>query len=147
VAGTGSRVSSSLLRNADLGLIRISQCQHVELKLYVQSESLGDELDTELDVYRRVENSPEHHPGRSAVRSLIESFELETSSGRHRCLVHIPLWESALNIKNRNPARRLPPPVIAFLLDFLHQECNLAHTDIKEVNILLPADSSVLTQF
>ena len=110
-------------------------------------------MDTELDVYRRIGNSPKDHPGHSAVRSLIDSFELETPSGRHRCLVHIPLWESALNIKNRNSIRRLPPPVMAFLLkrtflalDFLHQECHVAHTDIKEANILLPADSSVLTE-
>jgi serine/threonine-protein kinase SRPK3 len=115
---------------------------------------LGKEVDTELDVYRRIENSPKHHPGRQAVRSVIDSFELETPSGRHRCLVHIPLWESALNIKNCNPIRRLPPPVLAFLLkrlfvalDFLHEECHVAHTDIKEANILLPADQSVLTEF
>lgn len=32
-------------------------------------------------------------------------------------------------------------------LDFLHQDCRIAHTDVKEANILLPADSSVLTEF
>jgi serine/threonine protein kinase len=32
-------------------------------------------------------------------------------------------------------------------LDFLHQECHIVHTDIKEANILLPADSSILTEF
>jgi serine/threonine-protein kinase SRPK3 len=65
-----------------------------------------------------------------------------------------PLWESALGLKHRNPIRRLSQPVIAFLLkrlflalDLLYQECHMVHTDIKEVNILLPADSSVLTQF
>lgn len=59
-----------------------------------------------------------------------------------------------LNIKHSNPIRRLPPPVLAFVLkrlflalDLLHEECLIAHTDIKEANILLPADSSVLTQF
>jgi serine/threonine-protein kinase SRPK3 len=138
-----------------LGLIYHRECQHVTLKLYVQSDFLGDELDTELDVYRRISKAPEHHPGRSAVRSLLDSFELNTSTGKsHRCLVHTPLWESALNLKHRNPIRRLPQPIIAFLLkrlflalDFLHQECHVVHTDIKEANILLPADSSVLTQF
>ncbi|KAF2719936.1 kinase-like protein [Polychaeton citri CBS 116435] len=132
----------------------LDECQHVALKLYVQSDFLGNELDNELDVYRRIENSPKHHPGRSAVRSSLDSFEVDTPSGRHRCLVHIPLWESVLNIKHRNPIQRLPQPVIAFLLkrlflalDLLHQECHVAHTDIKEANILLPADSSVLTQF
>ena len=132
----------------------ISECRHVALKLYVQFDSLGSELDTELDVYRRIANSPDHHPGRSAIRSLLDTFEVDTPRGRHRCLVHAPLWDSALGIKHRNPMRRLPQPVMAFLLkrlflalDLLHRECHIAHTDIKEANILLPADSSVLTQF
>jgi serine/threonine-protein kinase SRPK3 len=136
-------------------LYHCSECQHVALKLYVQSDFLGSELDTELDVYRRIAKSREHHPGRSAVRSLLESFEVNTLTGKnHRCLVHTPLWESALNLKHRNPIERLPQPVIAFLLkrlflalDLLHQECHVVHTDIKEANILLPADFSVLTQF
>lgn len=129
-------------------------CRHVALKLYVQSDCLESELDTELDVYRRIESAPNHHPGRHAVRSMLDSFELATPSGRHRCLVHEPLWDSALNIKHRNPVRRLPQPVVAFLLkrlflalDLLHRECHVAHTDIKEANILLPADPSVLTHF
>jgi serine/threonine-protein kinase SRPK3 len=32
-------------------------------------------------------------------------------------------------------------------LDLLHRECHIAHTDIKEANILLGADDSVLTAF
>ena len=29
-------------------------------------------------------------------------------------------------------------------LDLLHRECHIAHTDIKEAKILLPADASIL---
>jgi serine/threonine-protein kinase SRPK3 len=32
-------------------------------------------------------------------------------------------------------------------LDFLHNECHIAHTDIKEANMLLGADESVLRTF
>nr|POE76162.1 serine/threonine-protein kinase srpk [Quercus suber] len=115
---------------------------------------MGSELDNELNVYQRIGKSPENHLGRSAVRSLLDSFDVEGSSACHRCLVHTPLWESALKLKHRNAVRRLPVPVIAFLLkrlfhalELLHEECHVAHTDIKEANILLEADSSVLTQF
>ncbi|OTA34078.1 hypothetical protein BTJ68_05930 [Hortaea werneckii EXF-2000] len=59
-----------------------------------------------------------------------------------------------LSLKRRNPVRRLPQPVLAFMfrrlfhaLDLLHNECRIAHTDIKEANILLPADSSIMTEF
>nr|POE77426.1 serine/threonine-protein kinase srpk [Quercus suber] len=133
--------------------MNIRKTQHVALKLYVRSESMGTELDTELSVYRRIERAPEHHPGRYAVRSLLDSFDVDGPCGQHRCLVHTPLWESALKIKHRNAVGRLPVPVVAFLLkrlfhalDFLHEECHVAHTDIKEANILLGADSSVLTE-
>lgn len=69
-------------------------------------------------------------------------------------MVHAPLWESMLSFKRRNPVRRLPQPVLAFMLrrlfyalDLLHNECHVAHTDIKEANILLPADASIITEF
>jgi serine/threonine protein kinase len=59
-----------------------------------------------------------------------------------------------LKIKHRNPVGRLPVPVLALILkrlfhalDLLHTECHVAHTDIKEANILLAADSSILTRF
>ncbi|KAI6855260.1 hypothetical protein KC338_g8940 [Hortaea werneckii] len=59
-----------------------------------------------------------------------------------------------LSFKRRNPVRRLPQPVLALMLrrlfyalDLLHNECHVAHTDIKEANILLPADASIITEF
>lgn len=131
-----------------------SECRHVALKLFIDSKSIGIEQDNELNVYKRIENSPKDHPGRSAVRSLLDSFDINGPNGRHRCLVHPPLWESILNLRHRNPVRRLPAPVIAFVLkrlfqalDLLHKECHVAHTDIKEANMLLGADESVLGAF
>lgn len=49
---------------------------------------------------------------------------------------------------------KLPATVVAFMLkrlfhalDFLHNECHVAHTDIKEANILVGADKAVLQAF
>ncbi|KAK7536422.1 kinase-like domain-containing protein [Phyllosticta citribraziliensis] len=130
------------------------QCRHVALKIFIHSVSTGSELENELDVYKRIETAAKDHPGRSAVRSLLDSFYVDGPKGRHRCLVHPPLWESLLEIRHRNPVRRLPEPVVAFVLkrlfqalDFLHTECHVAHTDIKEANVLLGADSPVLKTF
>lgn len=115
---------------------------------------MGYALNTELDVYKRIEKSPRHHPGRRAVRNSLDSFHVDGPSGRHICLVHPPLWESLLNIKHRNDVGRLPAEVLALVLKrlfhalmLLHEECHVVHTDIKEANILLGADSSVLAEF
>ncbi|KAL6707078.1 hypothetical protein ACN47E_004830 [Coniothyrium glycines] len=132
----------------------LDKCRHVALKLFIESTSIGSEQDNELNVYKRIENSSQDHPGRSAVRSLLDSFDVDGPDGRHRCLVHPPLWESVLDFRHRNPVRRLPEPVMAFVLkrlfqalDLLHKECQVAHTDIKEANVLLGADKSVLQAF
>ncbi|KAH5421516.1 hypothetical protein HBI47_133520 [Parastagonospora nodorum] len=128
--------------------------RHVALKLFIDSESIGTEQDDELEFYKCIEASPKDHPGRSAVRSLLDSFDINGPNGRHRCLVHPPLWETLLDVRHRNPIRRLPSPVMAFVLqrlfqalDLLHTACHVAHTDIKEGNILFAADDSVLRGF
>lgn len=85
-------------------------------------------------MYKRMERDSKNHPGRSAVRTLLDSFDLDGPEGQHRCLVHPPLWESVLTFLHRNPVRRLPLPVLAFVLyrlflalDFLHTECQIIH--------------------
>lgn len=96
---------------------------------------MGDQLDNEVNMYKRIEAGSKHHVGRSAVRSLLDRFEIHGPHGRHQCLVHLPLWESVLEFLHRNPVRRLPAPVLAFILqrtfhvlDYLHTECQVVHT-------------------
>ncbi|KAG6151113.1 hypothetical protein E4U11_008007 [Claviceps purpurea] len=43
-----------------------------------------DALENELNVFKRIENSPIDHPGRGAVRSLLDTFEIDGPNGRHR---------------------------------------------------------------
>lgn len=109
--------------------------RHVTLKLFINSKAMGDQLDNEVNMYKRIEAGPKHHVGRSAVRSLLDTFEIDGPDGQHRCLVHPPLWESVLHFLHRNPVRRLPAPVLAFILqrtfhalDYLHTECQIIHT-------------------
>lgn len=95
---------------------------------------MGHQLDDELNIYKCIERGSKNHPGRSAVRSLLDSFNVDGPEDKHRCLVHPPLWESVLTFLHRNPVRRLPAPVLAFVLqrlflalDYLHTECQIIH--------------------
>ncbi|EEU45186.1 uncharacterized protein NECHADRAFT_41442 [Fusarium vanettenii 77-13-4] len=130
--------------------------QHVALKLFVNSESMGKHLDHELSIYKRISKSSSKHPGHDAVRELLDSFDVAGPDGCHRCLVHPPLNESMLAFLHRNPVRRLPVLILAFTfrrlflaLDFLHTECQVIHTvDIKADNIMFSVENhSVFNDF
>ncbi|KAJ5247267.1 hypothetical protein N7468_002250 [Penicillium chermesinum] len=73
--------------------------RYVTLKMFINSASLGKQLDDELNIYRRIEGASQNHPGREYVRSLLDSFDVDGPEEKHRCLVHPPLWE---NIKADN---------------------------------------------
>ncbi|KAH2730350.1 hypothetical protein KXW77_004984, partial [Aspergillus fumigatus] len=97
---------------------------------------MGQQLDDELQMYKRMERGSKNHPGRSAVRSLLDSFDVDGPEDKHRCLVHPPLWDSVLTFLHRNPEQRLPAPVLAFVLkrlflalDYLHTECQIIHAE------------------
>ncbi|KAG6285525.1 hypothetical protein E4U09_007256 [Claviceps aff. purpurea] len=133
-----------------------SERRYVALKLYNTSEFSKFALENELNAYKRIENSSIEHPGRRAIRSLLDTFAIDGPDGQHRCLVHPPLWDSVYGFRRRNPVRKLSEPIMALVLkplfhalDFLHQECHTAHTDsdIKEGNMLFGADESVLKAF
>ena len=111
--------------------------RHVALKVFITSAAMGKQLDDELNMYKRLEKGSKKHPGRDAVRSLHDTFDIDGPHGQHRCLVHPPLWESVLTFLQRNPVRRLPTPVLAFVLkrlflalDYLHTECKVIHTGL-----------------
>ncbi|KAJ5107695.1 hypothetical protein N7456_004370 [Penicillium angulare] len=105
---------------------------------------MGKYLNDELKMYERVQRGSRMHRGRHAVRQLHDSFHVYRSGKKHQCLVHLPLWENMREFKSRNPINRLTPELMAMLLhrlflglDYLHTECAVIHTDIKEANILI----------
>lgn len=105
------------------------------MKVFIRSQALGSHVDNELDMYKRMVQRSSSHPGRDAIRKLLDSFVVNGPDGEHRCLVHPPLWDSVRTVVQRNPTPRLPTPALRFVLkdlllalDFLHNECQIIHT-------------------
>ncbi|KAK3296394.1 kinase-like domain-containing protein [Chaetomium fimeti] len=150
VAKLGYGVTSTVWLARDL-----NQHRHVAVKAFVRAAAMGSRLNHERNVYQRINNGPRSHPGRDAVRSLLDAFQLEGPDGEHQCLVHPPLWVNLQTFLDSNPVGRLPNPVLAVVLyrlfqglDYLHSECGIIHTDIKPDNIMFGFnDDSPLAEF
>jgi serine/threonine-protein kinase SRPK3 len=106
--------------------------------MYISNAVLGKHLDDEIKMYQRVAMGPKSHPGRQAIRSLLDSFDVHGLKEPHRCLVHPPLGDNLSTFLQRNPVRRLPKPILAFVLyrlflalDYLHRECQIIHTGLR----------------
>ncbi|KAB8268022.1 kinase-like domain-containing protein [Aspergillus minisclerotigenes] len=101
-------------------LARDMNCRsYVTLKIFIKAASMGKQLDDELKMYQRIDRASKH-PGRNAIRSLLDSFHIDGPEDKHHCLVHPPLFES--------------------VWEFLHH--------IKANNVMFElADNSVFTKF
>ncbi|KAJ5609440.1 hypothetical protein N7528_010007, partial [Penicillium herquei] len=113
--------------------------RYVTLKIFIKAASLGQQLDDELNIYKRMGAVSQKHPGHKYVRSLLDSFDIDGPEDKHRCLVHPgpPLWENVLSFLYRNPIQRLPTTILVVLLhrlflalDYLHTECKIIHTGL-----------------
>jgi hypothetical protein len=119
VASTRSEVLGVLLSAWCLrARLILSKCQHVALKLFVDSKSIGIQHLDEINIHKYIENSSsKDHPCCSAISLLLDSFNVNGSNGQqYQCLVHPPLWKSILDVRHRNPTQKLPEPVLAFVL-------------------------------
>ena len=82
------------------------------------------------------------HPGRHHVVSFLDSFQHVGSDESHICIVFEPLGENLLALIQRNSVKGVPRSFVKAIakqmllgLQYLHEECDLVHTDIKPENI------------
>ncbi|CAG9945608.1 unnamed protein product [Clonostachys rosea f. rosea IK726] len=91
------------------------------------------------------------HDGLDFIRTPIDEFHLEGPEGTHLCLVYVPMRETLFRLQKRFERERIAPPLFKFYtycllhaLDYLHTECHLIHTDIKDENIMVTLENDTL---
>ncbi|KAL5345264.1 hypothetical protein ACLOAV_009634 [Pseudogymnoascus australis] len=130
--------------------------KYAALKIYAHDLVAEDEIDNETAIYKHLSTvGNPNHPGKAYVRTIQDSFSITSRAGNHhQCLVHEVLSNDILSLRYTRPDCKLPEVMLKQILihlllalDFLHSECHIIHTDIKEENILLGlTDSSIVEQ-
>ena len=85
------------------------------------------------------------HPGHAHIVSFLDSFT-HPGPENHICIVFEPLGENLLALIERNKKKGVSLPLVKLIarqvllgLQYLHDECDLVHTDIKPENIRMPS--------
>ncbi|KAJ8130917.1 hypothetical protein O1611_g2714 [Lasiodiplodia mahajangana] len=147
--GTGSTVW--LARNLQYTEGEPSLPRYVTVKIgTLDAETLQEREYSEL-----IANANPSHEGLSFIRTPLDDFSLEGPRGTHSCLVYETMRETLSRFQRRWPGQRLPAPIFKLYaysllqaLDYLHTECHLIHTDIKDDNIMVTIEhDSVLSDF
>jgi len=74
------------------------------------------------------------HPGEDLVRRVLDSFEITSPNGNHKCILYQPLGMSFTEYLRLLPQNRFPKELaqrsiqlLLIALDYLHQ-CYIVHT-------------------
>ncbi|KIK49627.1 hypothetical protein CY34DRAFT_121644 [Suillus luteus UH-Slu-Lm8-n1] len=114
------------------------------LKVVKSATRYAEAARDEIKLLSQVAAANPHHPGRPHVVSFLDSFQHRTLQETHVCIVFEPLGETLLALIQRNKKKGVPKPLVKVIakqvllgLQYLHDECDLVHTDIKPENILI----------
>ncbi|KAK2029527.1 protein kinase [Colletotrichum zoysiae] len=110
----------------------------------------GDDASNEVAVSNHIKSIDAEHPGKARLRTVLERFQIQRSSGHHQCLLFSPLGMTYTEFRNHFPAHSISTDLlqqsllmILLGLDFLHQ-AGVVHTDVSPKNILLGAKGSTV---
>ena len=126
--------------------------KHSALKVVKSAGRYAETARDEIKLLRKVMSANPQHPGRDFVVSFLDSFTHQGPEESHVCIVFEPLGENLLALIERNKAKGVPRSLVKTIsrqillgLQYLHDECDLVHTDIKPENISkgLPSQNNV----
>lgn len=119
-----------------------SQNRHSALKIVKSAGRYSETARDEIKLLRQITNASPTHPGRPHIVAFLDSFTHTVSSTSHICITLEPLGANLLSLIEKNRKKGVPPCVVKSIarqvllgLRYLHDECDLVHTDIKPENI------------
>ncbi|KAL7928707.1 kinase domain protein [Trichoderma chlorosporum] len=109
----------------------------------------------EMTCWKLIATSNPSHEGIAFIRTPVDKFELKGLDGTHLCLVYEPMRETLFQFQQRVRRERLAPPLFKLFiyclleaLNYLHTDCKIIHTDIKDDNIMVTIENdAILTDF
>ncbi|KAF9535463.1 kinase-like domain-containing protein [Crepidotus variabilis] len=118
--------------------------RHSALKVVKSAGRYAETARDEIKLLSRVSSVSPSHPGREHIVSFLDSFSHQAPESSHVCIVFEPLGENLLALIERHKKKGVPRPLVRVIakqillgLEYLHDECDLVHTDIKPENILI----------
>ncbi|KAF7367240.1 Protein kinase dsk1 [Mycena sanguinolenta] len=118
--------------------------RHSALKVVKSAGRYAETARDEIKLLSRVASISPLHPGRQHIVSFLDSFSHQGPEASHICIVFEPLGEHLLALIERNKRKGVPRALVKVItqqvllgLEYLHDECDLVHTDIKPENILI----------
>ncbi|KAH7914477.1 kinase-like protein [Hygrophoropsis aurantiaca] len=114
------------------------------LKVVKSASRYAETARDEIKLLSQVADANPLHEGRLHIVSFLDSFTHSGPEDVHVCIVFEPLGENLLALIERNKKKGVPQPLVKTItkqvllgLQYLHEECDLVHTDIKPENILI----------
>ncbi|KAJ7770845.1 CMGC/SRPK protein kinase [Mycena maculata] len=118
------------------------ESRHSALKVVKSAGRYAETARDEIKLLSRVASVSPLHPGRQHIVSFLDSFTHQGPEASHICIVFEPLGEHLLALIERNKRKGVPRALVKIIakqvllgLQYLHDECDLVHTDIKPENI------------
>ncbi|KAI0805371.1 kinase domain protein [Xylaria sp. FL0064] len=121
----------------------------------IKIAALDTNATREMRASKRISNPTTSHEGLHLIRTPIDEFQLKGPEGTHSCFVYKPMRETISQFQHRLQRPKLDLRLFKFYtyclllsLDYLHTECRLIHTDIKDDNIMMNIENdAVLKDF
>ncbi|KIK71356.1 hypothetical protein GYMLUDRAFT_150307 [Collybiopsis luxurians FD-317 M1] len=118
--------------------------RHSALKVVKSAGRYAETARDEIKLLSRVASFSPSHPGRQHIVSFLDSFSHLTPEASHVCIVFEPLGENLLALIERNKKKGVPRALVKLIakqvllgLQYLHDECDLVHTDLKPENVMI----------